>query len=322
MADLPRISRRTMLRLLASATALVAGGRSALAGAAPSNFKRIYGNAEDRRAFLLFLRNVFHLYPEAKFHALIVECTDAYGDDEAIYRRVAERLPEITPRLSAFTYALPALRKQKAEMATQTLDLLGERRKAVGYAEIGTTGRYLNGLKRKADIRGPIYVVNDVAPIYSAEDIIERGQVRKVGTYVDMTGYPEFDRDRIPPASVELVTNYIGFHHAPADKLDGFVHAIHRILKPGGRLVVRDHDVDGERMDAMVGLAHDVFNAGVGLTWEENAGQIRNFRSLRDLTGYLEARGFERAESMRFQDGDPTKNGLMVFTKPREARTT
>jgi hypothetical protein len=314
------ISRRTALRQLLAAVAAVMAGRAAgFAGIAPSNFKRIYDDAGDRRDFHLFLQNVFHLYPDEALHRLIGELTAAYPDDGAIYRKLAARLPEITPRLSALTYAVPALRKQKAEMAQQTARLLGDKRRASGYVEIGTTGRYLNGLKLKAEIKGPFYVVNDAAPIYSAEDIIERGQIRKVGTYVDMTGYPEFDRGTIAPASVGLVTNYNGFQHAPADRLDGFVRAIHRIMKPGGRLIVRDHDVDGERMDAMVGLAHDVFNAGVGIDWDGNAAQIRNFRSLADLKDYMEARGFERAERIEFQPGDPTRNGLMLFTKQQSA---
>lgn len=301
--------------MLAAAAVVLAGRVRAFAGVAPSNFKRIYGNAADRNDFHLFLQNVFHLYPDEKLHQLINALTAELDTDAEIYRKLTDRLPEITPRLSALTYAVPALRKQKAEMAQQTARLLGDKRRASGYVEIGTTGRYLNGLKLKAEIKGPFYVVNDAAPIYSAEDIIERGQIRKVGTYVDMTGYPEFDQGRIAPASIGLVTNYIGFHHAPADKLDGFVRSIHRIMKPGGRLVVRDHDVDGERMDAMVGLAHDVFNAGVGITWDDNTAQIRNFRSLVDLRDYLEARGFQRAERIEFQQGDPTRNGLMLFTK-------
>lgn len=314
------VSRRTALRQLLATAALLLGARgTSFAGIAPSNFKRIYDTPADRRDFRLFLQNVFHLYPDDKFHALITALTAEYGSDGEIYRHLAARLPEITPRLSALTYAVPALRKQKAEMAQQTVRLLGERRRATGYVEIGTTGRYLNGLKVKADIRGPIYVVNDAAPIYSAEDIIERGQIRKIGTYVDMTGYREFDRGHIAPESIGLVTNYIGFHHAPADRLDGFVRAIHRVMKPGGRLIVRDHDVDGERMDAMVGLAHDVFNAGVGIPWDDNTAQIRNFRSLVDLKDYLEARGFQRAERLEFQQGDPTRNGLMLFTKSQTA---
>jgi SAM-dependent methyltransferase len=301
-----------------SVLACAAAPRWALAGIAASNFKRIYGNPDDRRDFRLFLQNVFHLYPDEQLHALITTLSAELENDERIYRKLAARLPEITPRLAALTYALPALRKQKAEMAQQTARLLGDRRRASGYVEIGTTGRYLNGLKSKAEIKGPFYVVNDAAPIYSAEDILERGQIRKVGTYVDMTGYREFDHGHIAPGSIGLVTNYIGFHHAPADKLDGFVRAIHRIMKPGGRLVVRDHDVDGERMDAVVGLAHDVFNAGVGIEWNDNAAQIRNFRSLADLRDYLETRGFERADRIEFQQGDPTRNGLMLFTKKSE----
>jgi len=317
------ISRRTMLRcLLAALAAVAAGGRTrALAGIAASNFKRIYGDAADRAQFLLFLENVFHLYPEKRFHALISEVTAQHATDGEIYRALAARLPEISPRLAAFTYALPALRKQKDEMAKQTADLLGDRRRATGYVEIGTTGRYLNGIRGHADVRGPVYVVNDAAPVYSVEDIMERGQLSKVGTYVDMGDYDGYDRGRIPPASVGLVTNFIGFHHAPKEKLEGFVQATWRVLKPGGRLIVRDHDVDGERMDAMVGLAHDVFNAGVGLTWEQNAAQIRNFRSLADLTRYLEAQGFHREPATRFQHGDPTRNALMLFSKPATART-
>jgi SAM-dependent methyltransferase len=314
-----RISRRRLLQLLAASGLLAAGRAVGIAGVASSNFKRVYTSAAERKAFRLFLKNVFHLYPDEKFDRLINVLTARYDTDDEIYRHLAERLPEITPRLSALTYAIPALRKQKAEMTAQTVALLGDRRQVTNYAEIGTTGRYLSGLRKAVDVRGQVYVVNDVAPIYSAEDIIDRGSVRKVGTYVDMTGYPEFDQGRIPPASVELVTNYIGFHHAPTDRLDGFVRAIHRLLAPGGLLVVRDHDVDGERMDAMVGLAHDVFNAGVGITWPDNAAQIRNFRSLADLTSYLEARGFRRAETVQFQHGDPTKNGLMLFTKTQSA---
>src|SRR5687768_13367236 len=38
-----------------------------------SNFRAIYGDPVLRNAFLLFLTNVYHLYPEAEFHAAISE---------------------------------------------------------------------------------------------------------------------------------------------------------------------------------------------------------------------------------------------------------
>jgi SAM-dependent methyltransferase len=312
------ITRRTVLRYLIGAFTLAAGARFAAfadESGAPSNFRSIYSNPELRQRFYPFLVNVFHLYPEDRLHDLLIELSARYSTDREIYEALAARLPDITPHLSTVTYALPALRKQKREMAAETADLLGERRAIDGYVEIGTTGRYFNTLRRHLGVSGPRYVVNDEQPIYSAEDIFERGQVRKIGTYVAMGNYEAFDRGQIPQASIGLCTNYIGFHHAPADKLDGFVVAIARMLRPGGTLVVRDHDADGPEMKFMVGLAHDVFNAGVGIPWDRNEGQIRNFRSIRDLTSYLEARGFRRQQTVRFQDGDPTRNGLMAFRR-------
>jgi len=114
---------------------------------------------------------------------------------------------------------------------------------------------------------------------------------------------------------VDLVTNFIGFHHAPLDRLDPFVASIRRVLRPGGRLVLRDHDVDGPGMNALVALAHDVFNVGVKLSWEENHAQIRNFTAVKDQARYLAKMGFERGRGMRLQAGDPTRNTLMVFTR-------
>ena len=62
-----QVSRRALLRLLAVALAY-AGARSREAWAetttAPSNFKAIYSDRRLRERFYLFLKNVFHLYPE------------------------------------------------------------------------------------------------------------------------------------------------------------------------------------------------------------------------------------------------------------------
>lgn len=106
-------------------------------------------------------------------------------------------------------------------MARQTAELLGTSRTLSGYVEIGTTGRYANGIRNLIPIEGPIYVVNDLAPSYSPNDIVERGQLTPVGTYVPMGDYEPFDGPSIPPESVDLVTNFIGFHHAPADNHRG-----------------------------------------------------------------------------------------------------
>jgi len=309
------LDRRSVLTLLLAALATWMGGRSFAENAAGSNFKAVYGDPKLRQRFYLFLRNVFHLYPEDRFHRLILEVTTRYDGDAEIYRALASRLPEIQPRLAAITYAMPALAKQKEEMASETAELLGPVSSVDGYVEIGTPGRYVKALRRRIKIAGAVFLANDYAPGLSLADIAERGGVRQAGSYVALGNYDAFDAARIPDASIDLITNYIGFHHAPPDRLDGFVDSLHRVLAPKGRLVVRDHDVTDADMEVLVALAHDVFNAGVGLSWEENHAQIRHFRSVKALEDYLATRGFARSGGERLQAGDPTKNTLLMFLK-------
>lgn len=281
-----------------------------------SNFHIVYDDVRARDRFFLFLQNVYHLYPESRFHQLIIDTTQEFQTDRDIYVKLQERLDGIKPFLSEATYGLPALKKQKAEMARQTTELLGSSTKLSGYVEIGTTGRYANGIRRLIPIDGPLYIVNDLEPGFSPNDIVERGQLTKIGDYVPMGNYEPFDGAGIPEESVELVTNFIGFHHAPPEKRARFIQAVWKVLKPGGRLVVRDHDVDSPEMDGFVALAHDVFNAGLNLSWAENAAQVRNFTSVSQLEEVLGAAGFDKAKNRLLQAHDPTRNTLMVFVKP------
>jgi hypothetical protein len=86
-------------------------------------------------------------------------------------------------------------------------------------------------------------------------------------------------------------------------------------MKPGGKLILRDHHCLSEGQETLVALAHDVFNLGTGETWETNEKELRHFYDLPFIQNFLEARGF-RFEGQRFyQQGDPTLNALMLFTK-------
>lgn len=282
---------------------------------AQGNFKTIYSDQQLQDRFYLFLQNVYRVYPENQFHQLIIDVTAEYDTDQEIYLQLVERIPQIAPFFSLVTYGLPSLAKQKEEMSRQSEALLGSSRSINGYLEIGTTGQYFNALKSHIPIDGPSFIVHDREPAYGPQDIIERGQLTPVGTYVPMGDYDPFDERYVPHESVDLVTNFIGFHHAPTDKLDQFVQSIWRVLKPGGRLLLRDHHVDSPQMNAMVALAHDVFNAGLGISWEKTQQQIRNFFSLPQLNDYLGHRGFKRVGEHIFQAQDPTQNALMVFVK-------
>ncbi|WP_448701922.1 class I SAM-dependent methyltransferase [Mucilaginibacter sp. AW1-3] len=280
-----------------------------------SEFKAVFNDTKWSDDFYRFLQVIFHLYPEDKFHQLIKEETAAGKTDEDIYRSVQSKLKTIKPFLSELTYALPALKKQKKEIVRQTLELLGGVKQINGYAEIGSTGRYISRLKKETKVTGPIYLINDLAPTNSPGDIMERGQLGKLGTFVDINGYDPISSSVIPDASLDVVTCYIGLHHCPVAKLDEFVRSIYRILRPGGSFIIRDHNVKTPEMATFVSLVHTVFNVGLNETWEFEAKDFKNFKPADEWAAIIEKAGFKDAGKRVLQDKDPSDNTLMLFTK-------
>ena len=109
--------------------------------------------------------------------------------DESIYRHIQEGLPDIKTRFGDLTHALPALAKQKAVIRAQTLELLGDQKTIDGYLEIGSIGRYYSVLRKDLAFKGPLYMMNDVAPTNSPVDMIDRGQIRQVGRFLPLGNY-------------------------------------------------------------------------------------------------------------------------------------
>lgn len=279
-----------------------------------SAFKAVFNDTKWSDAFFRFLQVVFHLYPEAKFHQLIKEETAANTTDEAIYKSIQVKLPGIKPFLSELTYALPALKKQKKEITRQTLKLLGDKKQIDGYIEIGSTGRYISQLRKEIKVTGGIYLLNDLAPTNSPADIMERGQLKKLGEFVNINNYEPIGNE-IANNSIELITCYIGLHHCPVNKIDSFVRSLHNKLRPGGSFVIRDHDVKTPEMATFVSLVHTVFNAGLKESWEFEEKDFKNFKPADEWAAIITKAGFRDAGERILQDKDPSDNTLMLFTR-------
>jgi SAM-dependent methyltransferase len=278
----------------------------------PSEFKSVLGEIRWHDALYKFLQSIYRLYPEDRFHALIKTATQEFDTDEAIYRSVQRQLPSIKPFHADLTYALPSLFKQKNEMARQTLNLLGTKRSLDGYAEIGSTGRYISEIRKHVDITGTVVLVNDVAPSNSPVDIMERGGLRKIGVFNPLSNYAPLD---LADGSFDLVTCYIGLHHIPLDRLDPFINSFARALKPGGLFILRDHDVVSTEMNTFVSLIHTIFNAGLGVPWEANQAELRFFRPVAQWEERLQTHGLQTLGKRLLQSHDPSDNMLMAFVK-------
>lgn len=294
---------------------LAASSAGAGLDTADSNFRYIYGNTDYKGEFHDFLANVFHLYPEDAFHRLIAASSQKHSTDHDIYLELQQDLDQVKPFLSELTYALPALNKQKSEMADQTQSLLSDDRRFENYLEVGSNGRYLDELEERFDIEGERFFVSERAPSYSVTDMIDRGQVFMAGEYIALDDYQAAIAQTIPPNSIDLATVYIGFHHCPLPLREQFIGSIREVIKPGGCMILRDHNVHDEKMLKMVALAHDVFNMGTAESWDYNERELRHFYSLAELDAMLVKYGFKSDGRQLYQAGDPTLNSLMLYRK-------
>lgn len=311
--------RRDFIRALALAIACVplrrVRGQSAVNSTTPGNFQFVYTDRSSREEFKNFLINVFRLYPEDELHGLIEEAVADGASDEEVYLAVQARLDDIKTLFGDLTYSLPTLEKQKEVLADQTVALVGKDRRFEGYLEVGSNGRFLDSLEEQLDIVGHAFTMSDRAPTFSIVDMLDRGQINRIGEFIALNDYRPAIAKQIPSRSVDLATVFIGFHHCPVNLRDEFISGIRDALRPGGVLVVRDHNVYDERMRRMVALAHDVFNMGTREAWAYNARERRHFYSLETLHGMLTRLGFRTDGRRLLQNGDPTLNTLMLYAK-------
>lgn len=307
------LTRRTLL------TGAVAAFVTALAGPAQagagSTFHRIYDDPVLRKRFFPFLVNVFNLVPEDALDALIAASVAAHPDDDSIYAAILEGLPAITPFGAVFRYQIPALRVQKEVLGSQTAQLLSGVERIDGYVEMGTIGTYIEPLRQRIPIDGRVVLVTDLPQTFHPAEIVQRGTVRPNADYVPLGNYDPVPREAVADASMDVVSSYIGFHHAPLDRLEGFVESLARVLRPGGRLIVREHDVTDTTQHDVVALAHDVFNAGTAVSLPDNQAQLRHFRSVEAWTAFFDGLGLRREEGHALQEGDPTDNALIALVK-------
>ena len=280
-----------------------------------SEFKAVFSDTVWSDKFYRFLQVIFHLYPEDKFHHLIATTTKEKNSDEAIYKAVQAGLPKIKPFLSGLTLALPALKKQKKEMSNQVLELLGNKKQINGYLEIGSTGRYISELRKHISLSGDIHISNDIAPGNSLADIMERGQLSKIGKFFSINNYQPIPISTIANESMDLVTCHIGLHHCPHDLLEGYIKSIYRVLRKGGMFILRDHDVKTPAMGIFVSLVHTVFNLGLNVSWETDQSEFKFFRPIDEWSNMITQHGFKDNGSRILQDNDPTDNTLVSFTK-------
>lgn len=298
----------------------------------------VMNSPEQRSKLKAFFTHVFNIREPDQFMNAIdkaftnLKTAGRKATDQNIYDELTKILPETAAGIfENIKKQVASLKNQQMEMTTETQQLMKHHSGPVnGYVEIGTKGRYISYLRNVLGIRGKTYVVTDAKPgLLSVPDILERTggygalNIKSYlpailrAKFVDMKNYDMITQAQIPNESIDLATIYIGLHHVPLEKLRPFIASIHRILRPGGKLILRDHDATDD-MQPIVHLAHSTYNAGLGIPFAEEQVEIRNFQPVSYWKNLMRDTGFKDMNLSVLQDGDPTLNTLMMFEKPND----
>ena len=84
------------------------------------------------------------------------------------------------------------------------------------------------------------------------------------------------------------------------NRLNEFISSVRGVIRPGGKSILRDHDVNNEDMRRTVALAHDTINAGIDESWQFNSKELRDFCSLLIKIDYLDDLGLKHNGQLFF----------------------
>lgn len=293
--------------------------------------------------FVKFLKTIFYQLDEKKVLAAMEDIlADPDKTDEEIYKELLTKVQSMKKTFPILSQ-LWSLFVLKSGMGRQAAELMKNFRqdKFHDYMEIYDR-RYVKSIQKvaKLPLDGKIIAVSDTSNVGLA-DRLQAGSLFSRYPYTTHVPLNDLDcndplmqtektckpigTEEVADNSVDLIANIGGLHHTPVERLEGFVSSLHRTLRPGGVILMRDHHVADKEgaiqltkkdVHAIATVVHTFVNAAAGVKWEIENREIRNFQSLDEWTALIEKHGFTRISPKHLVlKDDPTENGMIAFVK-------
>ena len=227
----------------------------------------VANNQTLRAACSSFIDNVLRQTPAKTLWAHVDNASQKnpkiLQSDADLYKACLKDIAPLTPSFSA-VQKIKALQFQKRVIADQIRELLGANQIIEGILEIGNPGTYTSTIMPFYQIQGPIYALTDTTGI---SDYIKAFSTSRPLNYfiaydqrLPLNDYAPITSQTISDNSIDLALCTIGLHHIPQEKLDEFVASLARIIRPGGRFILRDHDIINDDIMHLAHAAHTLFN--------------------------------------------------------------
>jgi len=309
-----------------------------------SNFRRVFQTSDEMKIeFIKFLKTIFYQLDEKKVLAKMEEILeDPNKTDEEIYNELLVKINDMKKSFAP-AWQLWSLRVLKQGLSKQVSKLLNvfQKKSFNDYMEIYDR-RYLKVIRKIAGLplKGNTVAVSNSNSV----GILDRLQAGALFSfYPYKTHVPLNDPDcenplenpekthkpignEVEDKSIDLISCLGGLHHIPKSRLDAFVNSMHRKLRAGGVILLREHDISDnypnlskKNIKSIASLVHTFVNAADGVSWNVERNEVRDFRSLNDWTKFMKAHNFTRISlDSLILKCDPTKNAMAAFVKNPE----
>ena len=302
-----------------------------------STYRHVFTN--QRQEFAQFLNTIFFQLDEKKVFEMMDDIlADPNKTDDEVYSEITSRIGEtkkrllgfipIAPVLQAFK-ALPTVRTGMAKQVKKHMEGF-EGSKFDSYLEISTR-RYGNAIQKEGgfkfkkmtaasdEVGVSILKRFEVGALFSKypfqESVLLNDDDCDDYTVETEKTYKPLD-PKIESSSVDMLAVLGGLHHIPEDRIEPFVQSMERVLKPGGVLLLRDHDASNPDVKALAAVVHSFVNAEEGLSLEAEKAEISNFQAESHFVAIMERNGFTRVDKQHLiLPKDPTQNAMTAFVK-------
>ncbi len=281
-------------------------------------FKLMMSDESFKKSFKGFLEVVLQRMDSDKFFELLEKIIPLCDNHQQTYEMLSEKIGDIMPGfIGDLSNIFSSLKNIKNDLVSQAKILMPNKTEIDGMVEIGYPGRFINEFKNQFNVTGEITAVLESE---SLTDYIQFGGVSRPYNNFVALDYKKPDLKSIKSSSVEVVTCFVGLHHFPVNELDQFLENVKRILKPGGKFLLVDHDIQNESDMLMAQLAHSTFNVATGVTVADELNEFRNFQPMEYWQEKLAEHGLDGQMSeldveATIRTNDPSRNRMMSFQK-------
>jgi len=287
-----------------------------------SEFRAAFAKTTSRDAVYRLLADCGPRGHAPRMLGLLQRMSQRSGEDELIYRNMRSTLLKwrssmfaaITMRQADWQRAL---HRRLARYSQEQLRVAKafDGKHLEGMLEVASGGKQLSALRRHLRIGGLVRQIDNFGSRFSDGSGWLESRMPARTAIGDATQWDEqvFGNEA---DSVGLVTLYGGLSGLPASQLMACLAQLARVVRPGGLVLLLEHDVESAHEGLEASLAVTLGFLCAGATWEASQSHPRAFRAADEWSALMQTHGLLEIGARERIPRTPFGDLLLAFQRP------